>query len=1423
MPVETTTPEGTTIQVGTTKPPKIVTTGPTTTSTTTVVETTMSVPEITVTSQESTVVTSKPSVTTTTTQAPSSTTVGTTTKPVETTTPEGTTIQVGTTKPPKIVTTGPTTSSTTTVVETTTSVPEITVTSQESTVVTSKPSVTTTTTQAPSSTTVGTTTKLVETTTPEGTTAIAPITQTLPGSATVYTTSATTQPAINTTVQVGTTKPSVTTTTTQAPSSTTVGTTTKLIATTTPEGTTIQVGTTKPPKIVTTGPTTSSTTTVFETTTSVPEITVTSQESTVVTSKPSVTTTTTQAPSSTTVGTTTKLVETTTPEGTTVQFGTTNPPKIVTTGPTTTSTTTVVETTTSVPEITVTSQESTVVTSKPSVTTTTTQGPSSTTVGTTTMPVQTTTPEGTTVQVVSTKPPKIVTTGPMTTSTTTVVETTTSLPEITVTSQTTTSVAGVTATTSGTTVGVVTGHSQSPTVITKPSVFHTTEIMASTVVTGTTARGSTAIGPVTQTLPGSTTVHTTSATTQPTRSTVVFTSRFPTASTSCVCIVNGTSHRPGDLVYNVTDGLGWCFTAYCNVSCKVETKSSPCHPTPIPTTTAHSATTVFSTTTQATISSSIPLTTALPNSTSTASETTSTTLDCNDVYPPRKNGQSWKVNNCTTATCTNGKITEAQAVCSPSPISICSNGRNVSKVYDDNGCCFHYECECVCSVWGGSHYMTFDGTSYSFNENCSYYLVKEIISKYNLSITVNNHYCDPSNSTFCPKALIVTYQSYKVVLTQLKTSGTEANVVYINQKRIYPAYSNSDLRLTSTDMVITLEIEAINAKVLYRGSSFSIDLPYSLFEGNTEGQCGTCDNSQVNECRSPNGQVESCSESAGQWKVPGTSCVTPTSPPVTTSAPRTSSESPHSTTQHVCQSDICDLLTSSVFAPCNAVISSAPFVKACLSDACNSGNNTCSSLESYATECSNAGVCVDWRNATNGLCEHKCPSNKVYMACGPSVEPTCSSRYNQKFQAYSNTTTQEGCFCPNGTILFNTVYDTCVTSCDCVGPDGKPREPGETWRSGCNTCECNQDSMSIQCQPVQCPSVHSPNCSEPGQQLVNTTGTCCTTQSCECNVNLCPAPITCPLGFQLNVTANTTCCRTYECVPKGVCVYNMTEYKPGAKIPTSESPSESPLEVPSVTGNTTALSLEQESAEATLKPLSNESFTPGPCMDCYCGPNMDPTTNLNIITCKPVVCNTSCSEGYEYQTAAGKCCGACVQKSCIFTTPGNLTVHVIEVNSTYVPPADKCVQYTCEKINGQLVTKETKTTCPPFNPLDCEPGTQSTDASGCCQTCKVQSVCEVQSKQSVIEVNSCKSTQPVNITSCAGHCGSSSVYSAAANTMIHQCECCQEASTRQMQVELTCSDGSKLQHTYTQVQTCSCSKAECAAGTTSNPQHRRRR
>ncbi|CAB1452928.1 unnamed protein product [Pleuronectes platessa] len=1146
----------------------------------------------------------------------------------------------------------------------------------------------------------------------------------------------------------------------------------------------------------------------------------------------------------------------------------------------------------------------------------------------------------------------------------------------------------------------------------------------------------------------------------------------------------------------------------------------PCATTTLPTTTPGLST---------------PTTAPFSTSTTTAQSTTpsTTTLDCTDVYPERKNGETWDAGNCTTAECINGVVKTKSTPCSTVQEPLCANGRKPVKMDNKDGCCFHYECECVCSVWSGTHYKTFDGKNYDFNKNCTYYLVKEMINTYNLTITVNNHVCEPSEDTFCPQDLTVMYQSYKIVFTQIKTSESTVNAVYLNDERIYPAYQNSDLLITSTDIAVTLEIPGISTEVVYRGSSISIELAFSLFEGNTEGQCGTCDNSANNDCRSPNGQVESCSDSAGQWLDPKKPC----NPLTTIEPPVTSTRVPQTTTQPPCNTAICDLLNSSVFEPCHSVIPRGSYLKTCTSDICINGNNTCTSLEAYAAECSNAGVCINWRNATNGQCEHKCQGNQVYRACGPKVEQTCIERYNKKFDARknaSNNSSQEGCFCTDGTTLFNTVYGKCVAYCGCVGPDGNPKKPGETWTVNCKNCMCNKDSMSVVCEPVNCTSVSTPDCTAP-YKLVNKTEGCCYNQTCECDKSLCPAPMQCSLGFKLEVT-QSDCCKSYKCVPKGVCVYNMTEYQPGDKVPTPEPEPEAPIEEPvtvknisnnsnthrtrtnlwnnsatiwinenisnnsitiwisknlsnnritnrtsrnlwnnsatiwisknisnnsitiwisknssnnsitnrtsrnlwnntatiwinknisnnsitiwisknssnnSITNRTsrnlwnnsatnrtsrnlwnnsatiwiiknisnnsitiwisknisnnsitnrTSRNLWNNSAtnrtsrnlwnhSATIwisknssknssnnsisnrtrrnlwnntatiwinknisnnsitiwisknssnnsitiwisknssnnsitiwisknssnnsitiwisknssnnsitnrtsrnlwnntatiwinknisnnsitiwisKNISNNSITnrTRPCQECYCGPNMNPNTSINIITCKPIVCKKNCSEDSEYQTIPEECCGTCVQTKCTLLTANNTKVY-IEINQTYTSPEDKCMHYTCEKINGQLVTSKIVVTCPYFNPLDCEPGTETTDANGCCKSCKPRSVCEVLSNKVVIAVGKCESPQPVNMTYCAGHCGSMSKYSAEANMMMHKCECCQEFKTSQKQVELNCDNGSKLQHAYVFVEACRCQPAECVPGTTSKPQRRRRR
>lgn len=63
-------------------------------------------------------------------------------------------------------------------------------------------------------------------------------------------------------------------------------------------------------------------------------------------------------------------------------------------------------------------------------------------------------------------------------------------------------------------------------------------------------------------------------------------------------------------------------------------------------------------------------------------------------------------------------------------------------------------------------------------------------------------------------------------------------------------------------------IPEIGVQVMFSGLIFSVEVPFSKFANNTEGQCGTCTNDQKDECRLPGGAVvSSCSDMSGHWKV----------------------------------------------------------------------------------------------------------------------------------------------------------------------------------------------------------------------------------------------------------------------------------------------------------------------------------------------------------------------------------------------------------------------------------------------------------------------------------------------------------------------------------------------------------------------------
>ncbi|XP_048010437.1 intestinal mucin-like protein [Megalobrama amblycephala] len=606
---------------------------------------------------------------------------------------------------------------------------------------------------------------------------------------------------------------------------------------------------------------------------------------------------------------------------------------------------------------------------------------------------------------------------------------------------------------------------------------------------------------------------------------------------------------------------------------------------------------------------------------------------------------------CTVRTCKDGKVVTERVHCDQrTEIPECVNGLDPVQVYYNNGCCFKYECQCVCESWGDPHYKTFDGQYYTFQGNCTYVLFEEIIPRYNISVHAKNFYCDTAHNLACPEYVLVYYKSYKI---KMASDNSEVINVSVNDVKQMPTYIIDSIIITSTGMKVTLNISEIKTLITVSKTGIHINLPFSYFHNNTQGQCGYCDNSNINDCRLPNGTIDqSCEHMAQFWMVPPGCELPPPSPPGPTPT-----KPPNIT--------VCEIITTNLFNSCHDAVPYKDYYEACKYDVFTKGKpSVCASLEAYAQLCGENSICVDWRNSSilNGLCEYKCPSNKVYKACGPRVEKSCSTSYNYMFAEKDckdlNQTVTEGCYCPDGQYRVNMTSDMCTAYCDCIGPDGLPRKPGDTWTFQCDTYNCSNTGVPFK-EPIKCPTKMP--C---GDGYKSTVINCCPT--CVCDLNLCLQK-KCDLGFELasNKTEGS-CCPL--CVPKDVCVYKNTEYKVG--------------EVYSY------------KCETVTCHKMNGSFM----------------IKKNITECS----SHNCSPGFEYVKKEGECCGSCTQVACIYDAPNNTrqTLKVGEVQSY------TCETVTCREINGSFMTDRSSEKCSYLSSSDCKPGFEYVKKGACCGECR---------------------------------------------------------------------------------------------------------
>ncbi|KAG2462468.1 MUC5B protein, partial [Polypterus senegalus] len=133
----------------------------------------------------------------------------------------------------------------------------------------------------------------------------------------------------------------------------------------------------------------------------------------------------------------------------------------------------------------------------------------------------------------------------------------------------------------------------------------------------------------------------------------------------------------------------------------------------------------------------------------------------------KKLNETWNIDKCTLATCKgNNEIQTVGVKCKPVKEMTCANGRPARKVYDDSGCCYDYECECVCEVVNVLHHVTFDGTSYIYRGNCTYVLVQQINNKYDDFRIYINEQQQKLERDIGSQSLWIFYKSNSVYLTR---------------------------------------------------------------------------------------------------------------------------------------------------------------------------------------------------------------------------------------------------------------------------------------------------------------------------------------------------------------------------------------------------------------------------------------------------------------------------------------------------------------------------------------------------------------------------------------------------------------------------------------------------------------------------------
>ncbi|KAM9221913.1 mucin-2 [Dugong dugon] len=395
----------------------------------------------------------------------------------------------------------------------------------------------------------------------------------------------------------------------------------------------------------------------------------------------------------------------------------------------------------------------------------------------------------------------------------------------------------------------------------------------------------------------------------------------------------------------------------------------------------------------------------------------------NDPYPP---GHKIKV-DCNTCTCRRGGWT-----------------------------CTQFKCHGTCAIYGGGHYITFDGKYYDFDGHCSYVAVQDYCGQNSslgsFSIITENMPCGTPGVT-CSKAI-------KIFLgrTELKLEDKHRVVI---QRDV-----GQHVSYTTRPVGQYLVVEASTGIIVIWDKKTTIFIKLApSYKGTVCGLCGNFDHRSSNDFTTRDHMVvDSELDFGNSWKE------APTCTDVTT-IPEPCSLNPHRRSWAEKQ---CGIIKSNVFQVCHSKVDPKPFYEACVHDSCscNTGGDCecfCSAVAVYAQECTKEAACVFWR--TPDLCPIFCdfynPPDECewhYEPCGNRSFETC--RTVNGIHSNISVSYLEGCYprCPKDRPIYDEDLKKCVTrdKCGCYVEDNHyPPGASVPTEDICKSCVCNATSEVV--------------------------------------------------------------------------------------------------------------------------------------------------------------------------------------------------------------------------------------------------------------------------------------------------------------------------------------------------------------------------